>query len=1177
MLYCPFGGDLKICHWNIGGLKSRVYGSKDKDVNFLQVVNDHEIILLTETHTNDKTHVAIPGYYTFQISRPKHKKARKHSGGIALIVKEELKNSVTFTSSKSNNIGWIRIQKKFINSNEDLIIGAVYLSPINSSFTLSNDKDVWDILTEEVEHYQSTGRVVLLGDFNARTNKGNDFVMLDNVDHLPLANSYLVDEEHTHSIRNNMDNHNVCSFGRKLLDLCKTSGLRILNGRTTGDLLGAKTCYKWNGASTVDYALCEHRLIHEVRYMKVHDFVGDLSDHCAISVCLKVERRPSNVCEPIGKNPKLRKVKWSSTIERVYSWRLQNNVQHFDVNNYDDTNELVSAVTELLTNALPSRPSHFRYKPNKKRKTKQWFTKDCEAMRRNVRALGKAMAKDPANCFIRHNYFLYVKKYKQFAKRTKKEAKQAILDNLMRLEGKDPKMYWDLVKKLRTFDNENDNKISGISPVQIWEHYNKLLYNKEHSEANNAIEEEIGKISNEQFFSNMDFRISLQEMRLAIKKLKKGKSPGPDGITAEMLLSATPSLENVLHQMFNRIFSEAEFPEDWRRGVIINIHKGGNPFEMNNYRGITLNPILSKVFSIIMNERLNNYIKDNNIINPAQIGFRPKARTTDHIFVLRTVFEKYVRKAGKPVFACFVDFRKAYDSIWRKGLLLKLLRSNVGGKFYNMMADLYRWSSAQCDFGFCLSDDIKCNIGVKQGDVLSPTLFNIYINDLPDKLKGTGRSDETPTLSGKPINCLLYADDLVVLSLSREDLQMKLKQLDEYCKMWKMDINVEKTKVVIFSKKYFQAENFYIGENTIEQVRQYKYLGLLVTDNFNLKNTESNIHDRARKALFSFNKINQNCELTPRIRLALFEKIIEPILLYGCEIWGDSFPQPKRLYADNIWRNAANMQVERLHVSFCKRVLGVHSKATNVAVMGELGKYPLLVKILCQKLKFWKRAIGGEHCNTYLELASKEMLAIDHSVRSSWLSTLKKYVSTLADNSFLNFMISEKNGMFKNKLKESYRTYWRSQLGYDRGDIGKLVLYRRIKNNYIFEAYLDILRNSDLRKCMTELRISCHALEIERGRYMKTPINERLCRFCYEQGNTIVEDEAHFLLKCPQYSRERDALYRTVSAECPQFTSLSDLNKVRFMLTAEGDVCLALSQFCHRSMVLRKANGQGVL
>ena len=74
---------------------------------------------------------------------------------------------------------------------------------------------------------------------------------------------------------------------------------------------------------------------------------------------------------------------------------------------------------------------------------------------------------------------------------------------------------------------------------------------------------------------------------------------------------------------------------------------------------------------------------------------------------------------------------------------------------------------------------------------------------------------------------------------------------------------------------------------------------------------------------------------------------------------------------------------------FVKKVFGVHSKATNVAVKGDLGKYPLLIKIFCQKLKFWKRAIGGEHCNTYLELASKEMLAIDHSVRSSWLSTLK--------------------------------------------------------------------------------------------------------------------------------------------------------------------------------------------
>ena len=206
--------------------------------------------------------------------------------------------------------------------------------------------------------------------------------------------------------------------------------------------------------------------------------------------------------------------------------------------------------------------------------------------------------------------------------------------------------------ELKNFNEVNKKQESLISPIEIWNHYNELLYKNGHDVLDKKMEEEIEARSSAPFFSNLDYKFSLVEIRKALKKLKKGKAQGPDGIIAEMLKSASPPLEKILMLMFNRIFSNAEFPDEWRTGNIINLHKGGSPFDINNYCGITLNSVLSKVFSILMNERLNQYIESNNILNGAKIGFRLKARTVvDHIFVLRKNFDKYVKKDNCPVFA----------------------------------------------------------------------------------------------------------------------------------------------------------------------------------------------------------------------------------------------------------------------------------------------------------------------------------------------------------------------------------------------------------------------------------------------------------------------------------------------------------------------------------------------
>jgi hypothetical protein len=193
-----------------------------------------------------------------------------------------------------------------------------------------------------------------------------------------------------------------------------------------------------------------------------------------------------------------------------------------------------------------------------------------------------------------------------------------------------------------------------------------------------------------------------------------------------------------------------------------------------------------------------NFAREKNLIHPTQIGFIPGNRTADHILTLKTLHDKYVKQSenGK-IYACFVDFKKAFDSVWHQGLYSKLLENKMGGHFYDLVKDIY--SNTKC--AIKLSENrtpfFAYKKGVRQGCILSPLLFNIYINELP-KLFEKAQSDPFVFQNGTAINSLLYAVDVIILSRSRSSLQNCLDQLNEWCRKWLMEVNTKKTKIMIF-------------------------------------------------------------------------------------------------------------------------------------------------------------------------------------------------------------------------------------------------------------------------------------------------------------------------------------------------------------------------------------------
>ena len=236
-----------------------------------------------------------------------------------------------------------------------------------------------------------------------------------------------------------------------------------------------------------------------------------------------------------------------------------------------------------------------------------------------------------------------------------------------------------------------------------------------------------------------------------------------------------------------------------------------------------------------------------------------------------------------------------------------------------------------------ITDFFSSKVGVRQGDALSPNLFKYFINDLPKTIEDTCECLE---LNNNIIPCLLYADDLVLFSDTKQGLQTQLNTLYSYCNDWCIEININKTKVVIFNKNgRLLVDDFNIGSNKIECVKYYKYLGLVFSNNGKFNEAKKILYDKGLKASFKFYKNIKSASPSLKTLLHIFDHTIKPIVLYGCEIWGMLNLTPKRKDM-NLFEIYKEWEPDKLNLKFCKYILGVTKNCTNLCVISELGRYP---------------------------------------------------------------------------------------------------------------------------------------------------------------------------------------------------------------------------------------------
>ena len=251
-----------------------------------------------------------------------------------------------------------------------------------------------------------------------------------------------------------------------------------------------------------------------------------------------------------------------------------------------------------------------------------------------------------------------------------------------------------------------------------------------------------------------DLAITPAEVEAALDKLKRHKAAGIDGTLLDFLKDGKDILVQPLCCLFNKIMREG-LPEFISMGIIHPVHKKGDPNNPNNYRGITVGVCMTKLLAMILDDRIHEWAESEGLRADGQAGFRRDHRTVDNAFVLRTLIE-HCKEPGRPsekkkLYTCFVDFKKAFDTVPRDLLWQVLRRAGMGHKMLHCIQSIYNADKARVHTQTGLSDAFQCTIGVKQGCPMSPNLFGLYLDDLQECLENTEDHDSPELCATAPL------------------------------------------------------------------------------------------------------------------------------------------------------------------------------------------------------------------------------------------------------------------------------------------------------------------------------------------------------------------------------------------------------------------------------------------
>ena len=492
----------------------------------------------------------------------------------------------------------------------------------------------------------------------------------------------------------------------------------------------------------------------------------------------------------------------------------------------------------------------------------------------------------------------------------------------------------NFASQIRAVKDKNGKTLTDDKDIMSrWAEYITELYTDSNQYGVGILDELRARTVQEEY--EQDDSILKQEVEKAIKKLKNDKSCGVDGIPSELIKAGGESVVDKVWQLCNEIWKMEKWPEEWCKSMAVPLHKKGDMRECSNYRTIALIPHVCKTMLNILQERLRGTLEEH--LSEEQGGFRPDRSTIQQILTIRLIAENVLER-GQKLYHCFVDFKKAFDSVWHEGLWASLEAVGVQKKLVRVIAALYKQSTMAVRTKAGVSEWIQTSIGCRQGDPLSPILFLVLLDKIMEKLEckeGLG-----VMIQGTEIKDLRFADDIDQISENKDHLQEQVSELNNSGKMFGLFINIEKTKVMVMGET--SEVDIQINGQKLECVDQFVYLGSLITKD---NDCSKEIRRRIAIATGNFGALNEiwkSGDVSIKIKLMLLEACVISAVMYACETW-----TLKKIDRDKL--NAFEMKCYR-------KILRVkwQDKVKNEDIRKQLGKMkPLAEKVIDRKMELF--------------------------------------------------------------------------------------------------------------------------------------------------------------------------------------------------------------------------------
>lgn len=394
----------------------------------------------------------------------------------------------------------------------------------------------------------------------------------------------------------------------------------------------------------------------------------------------------------------------------------------------------------------------------------------------------------------RSRYHLAIK---QCRKKEEYHRKCKFADSLL-LNGQD---YWKEVKKVKRISNCNSHSVGGLTDNKniadlFAQEYNSL-FNSAPSEPEvmNNILDTISNTIDDNVYNNQFNTVSILDVHKGIDSLRKGKSDGSDGMCSDHVIYASRSTLSVyISLLFTVMNRHGYFPERLSLSTMIPIPKDQrlNLSLLNNYRAITLNNCLNKLYEVIVLHQCRRYLQTSDL----QFGFKEGCSTNLCTFVMKEVIEHY-NAEGSDVYAIFLDASKAFDKVGHARLFKKLLNRQFPPLILRVLMNMYSSQKGQVKWNNSVSDKFNISNGVRQGGILSPHFYNIFVDELYKKLEIC----QSGCFMGTHYTGIIgYADDVTILAPSAVAAQKLLNICSEFCIDNGIVLNEKKSKLHIFSK-----------------------------------------------------------------------------------------------------------------------------------------------------------------------------------------------------------------------------------------------------------------------------------------------------------------------------------------------------------------------------------------